>query len=99
MVQVENGLVLHLVNLTGVEDTRWDAPVAALPRVAGLRLSVLRQAAAPRAVLAADPDRHAALRRLSVEPAGDRDAVHLPPFDSWLLVLLRWTDGTASGGV
>jgi hypothetical protein len=99
VVQVEGGLVLHLVNLTGVEDTRWDAPVPALPRVAGLRLGVLRQARAPAAVLAADPDRHVGLRRLRVESDGERDVVRLPPFDSWLLVLVRWTEGEGSGGV
>jgi dextranase len=89
VVQVEDGFVLHLVNLTGVEDTLWDAPVAALPRISGVRLSVLRQGAAPRAVLAADPDRHAGLRGLRVEPARDRDVFRLPPFDSWLVALVR----------
>jgi dextranase len=95
VVQVQGGLVLHLVNLTGVEDTLWDAAVPALPRVEGLRLGVLRQARAPAAVLAADPDRHAGLRRLRVESDGDRDVVRLPPFDGWLLVLVRRTEGEA----
>jgi dextranase len=89
LTEVDEGFVLHLVNLTGVGETRWDTPAAALPRVRGLRLSVLRQTATAPDVAVADPDGKPALRALRVRSADDRDVVDLPPFDTWLMVLIR----------
>jgi dextranase len=92
LLQVNGGLVLHLVNLTGLKDTHWDAPVASTPRIARLRMSLLRQSKTPPLVASADPDRQARLRRLRARSVGNRDIIELPQFDTWLLVLIRGTD-------
>jgi dextranase len=90
LVRLERCLVLHLVNLTGAGDTQWDAPVAAIPRVPGLRLSILRETAEPPVVVVADADRRPSLRRVPVTSSGDRHVVALPPLDAWLMVVLRY---------
>jgi dextranase len=89
LVQIGDSHVLHLVNLTGSEDTRWDAPVPTLPPVRGLRLSLLRQSSTPPLLSAADPDQSPGLTPLRVTTDGGRDVVALPPFDAWQLVLIR----------
>jgi dextranase len=90
VVQIEGGLVLHLVNLTRAEHTRWDAPVAGGGRAPGLRLDLIRHTAAAPTVAVADPDRRPGLRPLQVRSAAGRDVVELPSFDTWLLVLVRY---------
>ena len=79
-------LVVHLVNLVGQADTRWDAPHDPPAEVGRLRLRVRRVSGTP-VVRAADPDGSGLLEDLPVTVDEDGIAwADLPPLGTWLLV-------------
>jgi hypothetical protein len=97
VVRTRAGIVVHLINLTGQDDVRWDAVKHDPVPVAGLRLRVVPATADDPAPLVADPEDGPDLAALAeVEPAatesdpfGGSQAVRsyaLPPLRTWAMV-------------
>ena len=85
MLRLGGGTLVSLVNLADQDDDRWDAPTRPIGTLAGVRLSVERDAGARR-FLFADPDDQVALLELPAEFDGRYDTVTLPPFTAWAIV-------------
>lgn len=88
VTQAGDRLVVHLINLAGQDDTRWDAP-RATPADTGPGTLRIRKAGPglPR-VRVADPDRQAHLVDVPVTDAGDWALATLPAPYVWQLVLV-----------
>lgn len=86
VVRTPEGLVVHLVNLVGQDDTLWDAPRNE-PGETGageLRLTFVR-GRTPR-VRVADPDGAARLTEVDVHVDGDHAVATLPALHVWQVV-------------
>jgi len=81
------GLVVHLINLTGQDNTAWDAPKNPITPVGGVRLRVLRTLATLTPLVAA-PGEDPALAELRVEPDGRYDEIELPSLGPWTMIVL-----------
>ena len=92
VLRVPGGLLVSLIDLSAQTDDVWDAPKNPSTPLDGVRVSILRRGAeAPRVAIASpDAPQLAALRP---ERSERDDAVSLPAFDTWALVLIR--DGAA----
>jgi len=88
VIRTSRGLLVSLVDLSGQDDDRWDAPKRAARPLRGVRLSVERSTRDPERFLFAAPDDMPSL--LALPPSGsDRyETVELPPFRTWSLVWL-----------
>lgn len=91
VTEVDGRLVVHLVNLVGQADTRWDAPRATPGGVGSGTLRVRRVGDHLPRVRVADPDRTARLLDVPVEADGDHAVVRLPEPHVWQLVLIDLT--------
>lgn len=83
-------LVMHLVNLTGQDDTEWDAPRRPLGRPGAGLLRMRRVGAALPVVRCADPDGSGRLVEVAVAPSADglwAEAL-LPELVVWQLVTI-----------
>jgi dextranase len=88
VVDTAEARVLHLINLTGQEDTRWDAPRAPIASVAGAELHLRRERREAPAVFAASPAAPR-LTRLHGRNEGDVDVFTLPPLGAWTVLVVR----------
>ena len=88
IVKVGDQLVVHLINLTGQRDERWDAPrrPPGDPGAGILRVRRVGQAL-PR-VRHADPDRAPRLLDLRVTPDGDHARARVPAPHLWQILLV-----------
>lgn len=86
VTRTSEGLVVHLINLVGQPDTRWDAPKPAPADVGGgeLRFKFIR-GRMPR-VRVADPDGRARLVEVDVHLDGDHAFAALPALNIWQVV-------------
>jgi dextranase len=89
VLRTTEGLLISLIDLSGQDDDRWDAPKLPARPLAGVRVSVLRRARAAPTLLAADPETRPALVPLEVEATEQYDTVTVPAFSTWSLVLVR----------
>lgn len=89
VVRVASGLVIHLIDLSRQTDDEWASPKRSATSLAGVRVSVLRQAHEPAEILGASPEGAAALRALRVETTDRYDTVEVPPFVTWSLIHVR----------
>ena len=83
------GLVVHIVNLTAVEQPVWDGPQPP-PHNAGAGFLRLRRvhASAPR-VWTADPDTDGRMQPCRVTVSGTHATAALPPLRTWLMVWIE----------
>jgi dextranase len=81
-------LVVHLVNLSGQEDTAWDAPRKPVADLPGGTLRIRRAGPHLPRVRYADPDRQAALADLPVTADGDHAVAALPAPHVWQLLVI-----------
>jgi dextranase len=95
VTQISDRLVLHLINLTGQTDTRWDAPRTPPADPGSGTLRIRRTWIGLPRVRYADPDRQAHLIDVEVTADGDYAEAHLPPPYLWQLVLI---DPSPAGG-
>lgn len=80
------GLVVHLINLTGVTDPGWDAPQEP-PGDAGAGVLRVRRVGGALEVRVADPDGSGVLESRSVEAsAGTHAEIPLPPLRTWQVI-------------
>jgi dextranase len=89
VIRAGGGLLVHLIDLSGQDDDRWDAPKLPAEPLRGVRVSILRRNSTAPAVLAADPETRPALTPLAVETAERYDVVEVPPFSTWSLLQVR----------
>lgn len=82
------GLVIHLINLLGQEDTLWDSPRKAPTDPGFARLKFRRVGQSVPAVKVADPDNSSRLVEISVTIEGDYAIALLPPMNIWQVVLI-----------
>jgi dextranase len=87
-LQLSDGLLLSLIDLSPQADDTWDAPKSPERPLEGVRLRVERTDAAPPSIAFATPD-SPALQPLEPEYDGRHDAVRLPTFSTWALVWVR----------
>jgi len=87
------GLVLHLIDLSGQDDDRWDAGKRPPAGLSGVHVHVQRDGPRPPRFLFADPDASPAMRALPSRPEGEHDVVELPRLGAWALLWV--TDGGA----
>jgi dextranase len=81
-------VVVHLINLLGQEDARWDAERAP-QRPSGIGTLRFRLDGPGRArVRVADPDRSARLTEVTVTRDGDDAVASLPDFETWSVILI-----------
>ncbi|GGM83541.1 glycoside hydrolase family 66 protein [Dactylosporangium sucinum] len=88
VVDTPQGIVMHLINLTGQEETGWDTPKAAPPPVTGLRLRMRRCVPQLPAIRVADPDRGPAFAAVPAVADGEHVEAELPPLDVWEIVFI-----------
>lgn len=88
VVEVDGRLVVHLINLTGQTDARWDAPRRAVPPVTGGVLRVRRTSDRRPRVRVADPDGAGYLLELEVVPDGEHVVARLPALTVWQMVVI-----------
>lgn len=87
-------LVVHLINLTGQDDTEWDAPRKPVDPVSGGVLRVRRAAGGLPRVRVADPDGAPALVDLPVSADADHAVIALPPLALWQLIVIELDTST-----
>ncbi len=93
IVELPDRLVVHLINLTGQDDTAWDAPRNPIVPVAGGELRFRRVGDVRPRVAVADPDGDGYLRDLQVVIDGDHARVQLPDLRVWQVVSVELTPG------
>jgi dextranase len=83
-----HGRVIHIVNLAGQTDARWDAPKNPIPVVVGAELKLRRELGGEPSVVAFSP---AAPRPVSLPVRSDSEfaVAALPPLDGWTVLLVR----------
>lgn len=81
-------LVMHLINLSGQDDTHWDAPRQHLADVGPGTLRIRRVGTGLPRVRYADPDRQSRLVEAPVTAAGDFATAQLPAPQVWQLVVV-----------
>ena len=86
---VDDALVVHLINLTGVTDCRWDAPQGPPGTPGAGTLRMRRVGPDVPVVYAADPDASGHLEPLVVAVDGTHAIVHLPPLATWQMIVVR----------
>ena len=91
--RLPGGLLVSLIDLSGQDDDRWDAPKRPAQTLSNLRLSLERSTRSAERFLFADPDDQPALIELPVESDGRYDTVTLPSFSTWALVWIPQTGG------
>ncbi len=89
VLEVGDRLVVHLINLVGQPDTRWDAPRRAVPQVTGGELRVRRTGDAVPRVRVADPDGPGHLVDVAVHAEGEHAVAQLPALGVWQLVVVE----------
>ncbi|HEX6497426.1 MAG TPA: glycoside hydrolase family 66 protein [Micromonosporaceae bacterium] len=94
VVHTPYGLLVHLINLTGQDETGWDTPKKPLRPVSGLRLRVRRAGSATPTVRVADPDRGPAFTTIPTTTDGNHAHTPLPPLRAWQLVLVSYHAAT-----
>jgi len=87
-VRGPHGLVLHLIDLSGQEDDRWDAGKRPPTGIAGVRVRVQRDGAQAPRFLYAEPASCPGLRPLPSRTEGRYDVVDLPPLGAWTMLWL-----------
>ena len=86
VMRTDHGLVVHLVNLTGQDETGWDTPKRPIELVRGLALRMRQVTRRPAAVRWLDPERSGPGERLEAV-ADDIDQVtQLPELGAWAVV-------------
>jgi dextranase len=88
VVATTHGLLVHLIDLSQQDDDLWDAPKRPARPLAGVKLAVERDGAAPPRIHFAHPEAPA-LVALDAAFDGRHDVVELPEFGPWAMVLLR----------
>jgi dextranase len=91
VVRVDDGLVVHLINLTAADETAWALPKDPPAPLEGLQLRFL-QTLAVDDVLVADPDREPALQPVGVVADGRYSVAVLPTLGTWQVVFLRFRE-------
>ena len=86
---VGDALVVHLINLSGATDCRWDAPQGPPGTPGAGTLRMRRVGPDVPAVYAADPDASGHLEPLVVAVDGTHATVHLPPLATWQMIVVR----------
>lgn len=81
-------LIVHLINLTGQDDTEWDRPRNPITDLPAGRLRIRRAGPSLPRVRAADPDRQPMLADLDVKAEGDHAVAELPPAHIWQLLVI-----------
>lgn len=84
----DGSYVVHLINLTGQSDTRWDAPRHDLGSPGPGTLRMRRMGTALPRIRYADPDRQPELVDVSASVDGDYLSAQLPPPHAWQVVLI-----------
>ena len=87
VLRLPEGLLVNLIDLSGQDDDRWDAPKKPLQPLADVTLAVERRSRTPR-FLFASPEEQPSLLALESSWGGRYDTVALPPFSGWALVWL-----------
>jgi dextranase len=88
VTQVQDQLVMHLINLTGQDDTRWDAPRNRPGDTGPATLRIRRVGVGLPRIRVADPDRQGCLIDVPVTIDGDYANAQLPEVHLWQLVLI-----------
>jgi dextranase len=88
-VACEHGLVLHLIDLSGQTDDRWNAPKRTSAPLEGITLAIERPSRSAPDLRFASPAGHPSLERVETAFDGRFDVVALPPLDTWGLILAR----------
>ncbi len=83
------GLVVHLVNLTGVDSVRWDHPQPPPGRTGAGSLRLALTGLADPDVWVADPDGSGHLQQVPVRTEGGLGRAVLPSLRTWQVVLVR----------
>jgi dextranase len=86
-VRGSHGLVVNLIDLSGQNDVRWNAPKQPGSTLEGVRVAVERSATT--SIFFASPESAPALRLLDPEREGRYDVVAVPPFATWALLWVR----------
>jgi len=87
----DRGYVVHLVNLTGQDDTRWDAPRHQPGDPGEGRLRIRRMGTELPRVRYADPDSQHTLRDAELSVDGDYVVATVPAPHQWQVVLVEPT--------
>lgn len=88
--QKPDQLVMHLINLSGQDDTRWDAPRQHPGDVGPGTVRIRRVGPGLPRVRYADPDRQSRLVDVEVTAAGDFATAQLPAPHLWQLVVIDY---------
>ena len=88
VVQLDGCLVVHLINLTGQDDTEWDAPRKPPVVVAHGVLRVRRVGPGVPRIRVAVPDQQPDLIDLEARPYGDHVTAALPPLSVWQMLVI-----------
>lgn len=89
IVAADDRLIVHLINLVGQPDTRWDAARAEPTDPGKATLRFRLSGTRPPRVRVADPDALGRLVDVHVEIDGDFATAELPPLTVWQLVVVE----------
>lgn len=94
VVRTDLGLVIHLINLIGQEETDWDRRKSPIPDIKGLRLRILKTLGVDSPYLV-DPERSPWPQHMETKDDGsDSLEIDIPDFGAWAMVVLpnaeRW---------
>jgi dextranase len=88
ILRLTGGMLVSLVDLSGQDDDRWNAPKRPASPLEGVRLAIERSGPRAPRFLFADPDDRPGMVELPPDHDGRYDAVTLPAFRTWALVWL-----------
>ncbi|WP_158865878.1 glycoside hydrolase family 66 protein [Leifsonia sp. AG29] len=88
VVETAHGMVIHLINLAGQQDTLWDGPKEEVPDIGPGMLRVRAVAGSTPRVRVADPEGSPRLVDLPARMESTHAIVLLPPPGAWQLVLI-----------
>lgn len=89
IARTPEGLVVHLINLTGQDDTLWDAARKQVIPIPGGVLDYRCAGPNPPRISVADPDAEGRLIDIEVESKGATVSAQLPSLQTWMLILIR----------